>query len=296
MDVNQIRIVALGNMKGNGDLMFKPASKNEPAKIFYRKGSTTIFHKLADMARGIKQAPIEVRYALSLTAQKNNVEVKNIKAMFKGIQTHIETPYTPGSIELKKPIIFVSNGLGENEIEYIKNNNSFIGKNDVPQNSSAANNYSGPPASADDVGPLPPSYKPNPPNFELNQKKFSSSEIKDLKNKFIAEIINLLPKDDLKIGKDQKNYSDLTEKLDHLEIEIESFSSLVVNQGIEQGIKNKNAQTISDINKQKQELESELIKALDLTGKDNKVIEGLMKDFSKQLEDLTNQYLENGKV
>ena len=101
MDVNQIRIVALGNMKGNGDLMFKPASKNEPAKIFYRKGSTTIFHKLADMARGIKEAPIEVRYALSLTAQKNNVEVKNIKAMFKGIQTHIETPYTPGSIELK---------------------------------------------------------------------------------------------------------------------------------------------------------------------------------------------------
>ena len=100
----------------------------------------------------------------------------------------------------------------------------------------------------------------------------------------------------MKISKDHKNYSDFTKKLDHLEIEIESFLSLVVNQGIEQGIKNKNAQTISDINKQKQELESELIKALDLTGKDNKVIEGLMEDFSTKLEDLTNKYLDNGKV
>jgi len=44
MDVNKIRIITLGNMKGDGDLMLKPASKNEPEKIFVRKGSTTIFH------------------------------------------------------------------------------------------------------------------------------------------------------------------------------------------------------------------------------------------------------------
>ena len=61
-------------------------------------------------------------------------------------------------------------------------------------------------------------------------------------------------------------------------------------------LKKKHAQTITDINEQKQELESELIKALDLTGKDNKVIEGLMEDFSKQLEDLTNKILNTGKV
>ncbi len=63
-----------------------------------------------------------------------------------------------------------------------------------------------------------------------------------------------------------------------------------------QGVDIKNPGLLCQINLQKEELKSELIKALDLTGKDNKVIEGLMKDFSKQLEDLTNQYLENGKV
>ncbi len=63
-----------------------------------------------------------------------------------------------------------------------------------------------------------------------------------------------------------------------------------------QGVDIKNPGLLCQINLQQEELKSELIKALDLTGKDNKVIEGLMKDFSKQLEDLTNQYLENGKV
>ena len=121
-------------------------------------------------------------------------------------------------------------------------------------------------------------------------------EKKELKNKFKAEVKNLLPKDELKIDKDQKNYSDFTKKLDHIEIEIESFSSFVVNQGIEQGIKNKNAQKISDMNKQKVELESELKAALDLTGKNNEVIASLMFNFSTQLDQLTNQYLENGKV
>lgn len=95
MDGVKLRIITLGNMKGDGDLMLKPASKNEPAKIFFRKGSKTIFHKLVHMARGIKQAPIDVRYALSLTAQRNNVEVKNIKDMFKGIQSSLDTLYTP---------------------------------------------------------------------------------------------------------------------------------------------------------------------------------------------------------
>ena len=63
-----------------------------------------------------------------------------------------------------------------------------------------------------------------------------------------------------------------------------------------QGVDIKNPGLLCQINLQKEELKSELIKALDLTGKDNKVIEGLMKDFSKQLEDLTNKILNTGKV
>ena len=285
MDVNKIRIITLGNMKGDGDLMLKPASKNEPEKIFVRKGSTTIFHKLADIARGIKKANPDVQYALRLTAQKNNVNIANINTMFKGIQSHIETPYTPGSKELKKPIIFVSNGLDENEIKFIKHNNSFIAKNDAPKNSSAAKNFSGPPPPTDDIGTPPPSYKPNPPIFERNQKKFSISENKEIKHKFKAEITNLLPKDELKIGKDKKNYLDFNKKLYDLIFEIESFSSFVVNQGIDKNIK-----------VQKEELKSELKAALALTGKNDQLIASIMADFSKQLEDLTNQYLENGKV
>lgn len=93
------------------------------------------------------------------------------------------------------------------------------------------------------------------------------SDKKEFINQLKSEINNLLPKDELKIGKNQKNYSDLNKKLDNLKIEIDSFSSFVLNQGIEQGIKNKNAQKISDMNKQKGELESELKLALELTGK-----------------------------
>jgi hypothetical protein len=74
MDVHKIRIITLGNMKGNGDLMLKPASKNEPEKIFVRKGSTTIFHKLADKVRGIKKAPDDVGNALKLISGDEAVE------------------------------------------------------------------------------------------------------------------------------------------------------------------------------------------------------------------------------
>lgn len=292
MDVNNIRIITLGNMKGDGDLMLKPASKNEPEKVFLRKGSTTIFHKLVDMLRGIKQAPLDVRYALLLTADKNEVELKNIKTMFKGIQSSLDTPYTPGSKELENPIIFVSNGLSEKDINYIKSNNSFIGQNYAPQYSSASRNYSSSPTPIDDVGPPAPNYKPNPPNFVQNQNNFSISEKKELKNKFKDEINKLLPDSHLKISKDSRNYSDFNEKLDHLEIEIESFSSFVVNQGID--IKNPLLPHL--INLQKKELESEIKTALALTGKNDQVITSLMLNFSTKLDKLINQYLENGKV
>ena len=63
-----------------------------------------------------------------------------------------------------------------------------------------------------------------------------------------------------------------------------------------QGVHIKNPGLLCQINLQREELKSELIKALDLTGKDNKVIEGLMEVFSTKLEDLTNKYLDNGKV
>ncbi len=291
MNVNKIRIITLGSMKGDGDLMLKPASKNKPAKIFFRKGSTTIFHKVADMARGIKQAPFDVRYALSLTAQKNNVEVKNIKTMFKGIQSSLDTPYTPGTKELENPIIFVSNGLSEIDINYIKRNNSFIGKNDVAQNSSAANNFSDPPPPTDDIGPPPPNDIPNPPPPKEYKNNFNL-EKKELKNKFKDEINKLLPDIHFKVSKDNKNYLDINKQISALKIEIESFSSYVVNQGID--IKHPGLRYL--INLQKNDLESEIRYALSLTGKNNQEITAFMADFSTQLEKLTNQCLENGKV
>ena len=291
MDVNKIRIITLGNMKGDGDLMLKPASKNEPAKIFFRKGSTTIFHKLADMARGIKQAPIDVRYALSLTAQRNNVEVRNIKDMFKGIQSSLDAPYTPGSKELENPIIFVSNALSEIDINYIKRNNSFIGKNDAPQNSSAAKNSSGSPSPTYDFSPPPPNDIPKPPPPKEYQNKFNL-EKNTLKNEFKVAIKKLFPINELKIGKDHKNYLDFIERLNHLVIEIESFSSYVVNQGID--IKHPGIDYL--INLQKEELESEIRVVLSLSGKNDQEIKAFMADFSTKLQNLTNQYLENSKV
>ncbi len=277
MDVHKIRIITLGNMKGNGDLMLKPASKNEPEKIFVRKGSTTIFHKLADKIRGIKQAPYNIEVSLlnqfersdrllenrseNLIKFKNSLEdLKTYKKTTYDAKNNVQGQYEKSDVE----IIFAPKSLSSAEIRNREKNLQLFYSSTTSIKSS-------------------------------DEIKFNP-EKKELKNKFKVKVKNLLPKDELKISKDHKKYSDLTEKLDHLEIEIESFSSLVVNQGIEQGIKNKNAQTISDINKQKQELESELIKALDLTGKNNKVIEGLMKDFSKQLEDLTNKILNTGKV
>ncbi len=77
MDVNKIRIITLGNMKGDGDLMLKPASEKQPEKIFIRKGSTTIFHKLADKLRGIQKAPVDVELAIRRIS--NNEAFENIK-------------------------------------------------------------------------------------------------------------------------------------------------------------------------------------------------------------------------
>ena len=277
MDVHKIRIITLGNMKGDGDLMLKPASKNEPEKIFVRKGSTTIFHKLADKIRGIKQAPYNIEVSLlnqfersdrllenrseNLIKFKNSLEnLKTYKKTTYDEKNNVQGQYEKSDVE----IIFAPESLSSAEIRDREKNFQLFYSSTTSIKSS-------------------------------DEIKFNP-EKKELKNKFKAEVKNLLPKDELKIDKDQKNYSDFTKKLDHIEIEIESFSSFVVNQGIEQGIKNINAQKISDMNKQKVELESELKAALDLTGKNNEVIASLMFNFSTQLDQLTNQYLENGKV
>jgi len=173
MDVNTIRIIALGNMKGDGDLMLKPASKNEPEKIFVRKGSTTIFHKLADKLRGIQKAPVEVDLAIRRIS--NNEAFENIKNKFTPSNPSIEVPYTNDSYYLKNPIIFVSNILNESQIDYIKHNSSFISKNNSSPNSSVARNNSGsshttndviPYAPTDEVGPPPPNYIPDPPSIK----------------------------------------------------------------------------------------------------------------------------------
>jgi hypothetical protein len=173
MDVNKIRIITLGNMKGDGDLMLKPASKNESEKIFMRKGSTTIFHKLADKLRGIQKAPVEVELAIRRIS--NNEAFENIKNKFTPSNPSIEAPYTNDSYYLKNPIIFVSNILNESQIDYIKHNSSFISKNNSSPNSSVARNNSGsshttndviPYAPTDEVGPPPPNYIPDPPSIK----------------------------------------------------------------------------------------------------------------------------------
>ncbi len=277
MDVHKIRIITLGNMKGDGDLMLKPASKNEPEKIFVRKGSTTIFHKLADKIRGIKQAPYNIEVSLLNQFERSDRLLENrsenlikFKNSLDNLKTYKKTTYdeknnVQGQYEKSDvEIIFAPKSLSSAEIrDREKNLQLFFSSTSSIKSSD---------------------------KIKFNPEK------KELKNKFKVEVKNLLPKDELKISKDHKNYSDFTKKLDHIEIEIDSFSSFVVNQGIEQGIKNKNAQKISDMNKQKGELESELKLALELTGKNDQVIASLMFNFSTMLGQLTNQYLENGKV
>ena len=77
MDMNNIRIISLGNMKGDGELMLKPGSKNEPEKLFVRKGSTTIFHMLVDKLRGIQKAPVDVELAIRRIS--NNEAFENLR-------------------------------------------------------------------------------------------------------------------------------------------------------------------------------------------------------------------------
>jgi hypothetical protein len=277
MDVNKIRIITLGNMKGDGDLMLKPASKNEPEKIFVRKGSTTIFHKLADKIRGIQHAPYNIEVSLlnqferservlenrseNLIKFKNSLEnLKTYKKTTYDANNNVQGQYEKSDVE----IIFAPKSLSSAEIRDREKNLQLFHSSTTSIKSSA--------------------------EIKFNPEK------KELKNKFKVEVKNLLPKDELKISKDHKNYSDFTKKLDHLEIEIESFSSFVVNQGIDKGIKKNNAQTISNIEAQKKDLKKELKAALAITEINDQLIASLMADFSTKLDKLTNQYLENSKV
>ena len=232
MDVHKIRIITLGNMKGNGDLMLKPASKNEPEKIFVRKGSTTIFHKLADKIRGIKQAPYNIKVSLLNQFERSDRLLENwsenlikFKNSLENLKTYKKTTYDEknnGQGQYEKSdveIIFAPNSLSSAEIRDREKNLQLFFSSTTSIKSS-------------------------------DEIKFNP-EKKELKNKFKVEVKNLLPKDELKISKDHKNYSYFTKKLDHLEIEIESFSSFIMNQGIDKGIKKNNAQTIANIEAQK---------------------------------------------
>jgi len=277
MDVSKIRIITLGNMKGDGDLMLKPASKNEPEKIFVRKGSTTIFHKLADKIRGIQHAPYNIEVSLlnqferservlenrseNLIKFKNSLEnLKTYKKTTYDANNNVQGQYEKSDVE----IIFAPKSLSSAEIRDREKNLQLFHSSTTSIKSSA--------------------------EIKFNPEK------KELKNKFKVEVKNLLPKDELKISKDHKNYSDFTKKLDHLEIEIESFSSFVVNQGIDKGIKKNNAQIIANIEAQKKDLKKELKAALAITEINDQLIASLMADFSTKLDKLTNQYLENSKV
>jgi hypothetical protein len=165
MDVNKIRIIALGNMTGDGDLMLKPASEKQPEKIFIRKGSTTIFHKLADKLRGIQKAPVEVELAIRRIS--NNEAFENIKNKFTPSNLSIEAPYTNDPYYKKNPIIFISNILNQSQIDYIKHNSSFISKNNSSPNSSVARNNSGSSHTTNDVIPYAPTDEVGPPPSKL---------------------------------------------------------------------------------------------------------------------------------
>jgi hypothetical protein len=277
MDVNKIRIITLGNMNGDGDLMLKPASKNEPEKIFVRKGSTTIFHKLADKIRGIQHAPYNIEVSLLNQFERSERVLENrsenlikFKNSLENLKTYKKTTYdennnVQGQYEKSDvEIIFAPKSLSSAEIRDREKNLQLFHSSTTSIKSSA--------------------------EIKFNPEK------KELKNKFKVEVKNLLPKDELKISKDHKNYSDFTKKLDHLEIEIESFSSFLVNQGIDKGIKKNNAQIIANIEAQKKELKEELKAALAITEINDQLIASLMADFSTKLDKLTNQYLENSKV
>ena len=129
MDVNKIRIITLGNMKGDGDLMLKPASKNEPEKIFVRKGSTTIFHKLADKIRGIKQAPYNIEVSLLNQFERSDRLLENrsenlikFKNSLENLKTYKKTTYDEknnGQGQYEKSdveIIFAPKSLSSAEI------------------------------------------------------------------------------------------------------------------------------------------------------------------------------------
>lgn len=169
MDVNNIRIITLGNMQGKGELMLNPASKKEPEKLFMRKGSTTIFHKLADKIRGIKQAPYSVELSLDSIFTENNIPLINLKNKSITEGRYVKTTYDSGSdkegihIRIDKPIIFTSKSLSEIEIDVMEHSSLSSLTTSVQINPTATINDLGPPAPIDDVGPPPPSDDIGPP-------------------------------------------------------------------------------------------------------------------------------------
>ena len=99
------KTITLGNVEGNGQWKLKPGSKKgEPDKIFKRNGSETIFHKLADKLRGIKDAPEDITRSLKETFASNKINLSNL-SINSGIKFY--STYSPVNKSVA-PIIFTS--------------------------------------------------------------------------------------------------------------------------------------------------------------------------------------------
>ena len=181
-------------------------------------------------------------------------------------------------------IIFISKSINELQTETMELSSLSSLTNDVQKGFVPL-----PPT--DDIGTPPPNDQPKPPIIKQAQNKFNL-EKNTLKNEFKVAIKKLFPINELKIGKDHKNYLDFIERLNHLAKEIESFSSYVVNQGID--IKHQGIDYL--IKSEKLDLESEIRVVLSLSGKNDQEIKAFMEDFSTKLQNLTNKILTTGKV
>ena len=292
MVVNKPKIVILGNVEdvkgtSNGEWKLKEGKNGKPDKIFLRTGSMIQIKKLFDKVRGIKDAPVGITKSLKETFNNHKIPFTN-KSINEGVE--FNTHYVPNFgkagayLSPDERIIFISKSINELQTETMELSSLSSLTNDVQKGFVPL-----PPT--DDIGTPPPNDQPKPPIINQAQNKFNL-EKNTLKNEFKVAIKKLIPINELKIGKDHKNYLYFIERLNHLVIEIESFSSYVVNQGID--IKHPGIDYL--INSQKEELESEIRVVLSLSGKNDQEIKAFMEDFSTKLQNLTNQYLENGKV
>ncbi len=228
MNANKIRIIALGNMSGSGDLMIKPGTKNEPEKIFVRKGETTLFHKLLDKIRNIKTAPYSIKVSLEKIGIESRQALKNVKSNpdeYKGYQ---QTTYSifegvdnPSTTE-SAPIIFSSKSaveIAKTETQklsfFIATDSSIINNNDEKSENPASTSQE-----------LQTKIKKT--MIEVNDKFKTLQLRREDKKEIISQINKTVPFDKLVLSNDHENRQMLKEKISDLRLSIEFFAASAV--------------------------------------------------------------------